>query len=305
MWPTISSRASSLPRALRAALLIGAALAPAGCGVSEDVHRKALNDIHRARIETSQRGVEIMALQAQVYKLAADLQERDVRVSEATTMQAGLVRQLDELAVLNAELSERLRKAGQSVASLAGERGSLTAALAETRARLEELARQQAAAEARAAQFRELAARFQKMVDAGQLRVAIRNGRMLIELPNDVLFDSAKTELKPGGKRALVEIARVLRGMPGRKFQVAGHTDNVKIKGNKFASNWELSTARAVEVVKLLVESGMAPDSLSAAGYGEFSPTAANDTPEARAKNRRIEIALVPDLDEMVKVPGG
>jgi chemotaxis protein MotB len=280
-------------------------LLAAGCGVSEDTYKKSLDDLHRARIETSQRGVEVMALRAQVYRLMTDVQDRDLRLSDATTAQAGMIRKLDELAVLNAELSERLRKAGQSVAQLSGERGSMAAALAETRARLEELARQQAAAEARAAQFRDLAARFQKMVDAGQLHVAIRNGRMLIELPNDVLFDSAKTDIKPAGKKALDEVAKVLAGMPGRKFQVAGHTDNVKIKGNRFASNWELSTARAVEVVKLLIESGMPPESLSAAGYGEFAPAAANDTPEGRAKNRRIEIALVPNLDEMVKAPSG
>ncbi|MCC6553216.1 MAG: OmpA family protein [Polyangiaceae bacterium] len=294
MRPTLTISARTCPALLLAALATG-------CGVSQEAYDKAIDGAHRARIEASQRGAEVTALRAQVYRLAADLQDRDVRLSDATTAQAGMIRKLDELALLNAELSERLRKAGQSVAELAGERGSLSAALAETRARLEELARQQAAAEARAAQFRDLAARFQRMIDAGQLRVAIRDGRMLIELPNDVLFDSAKTDIKPAGRAALVEIAGVLAGMPGRKLQVAGHTDNVKIKGNRFASNWELSTARALAVVKLLVESGVPPESLSAAGYGEFSPAVANDTPENRAKNRRIEIALIPALDEMVK----
>lgn len=295
----------------RAALALLLCLAPAACGVSQDTYDKALDDVHRARVETSQRGVEIMALQSHLTRCGIDLQERDrrlqdreVRLQEATTAQADLIRKLDEAAVLNAELSERLRKAGQNVQDLAGERSTLAAALAETRARLEELARQQAAAEARAAQFRDLVGRFQKLADAGQLRVVARDGRMLIELPNDVLFDPAKTELKPPGRAALVEVAKVLATMPDRRFQVAGHTDNVKIRGPRFASNWELSTARAVEVVRLLVESGVRPESVSAAGYGEHAPVASNDTPEGRAKNRRIEIALVPDLAEMVKIPG-
>lgn len=158
MRPTLTISARTCPALLLAALATG-------CGVSQEAYDKAIDGAHRARIEASQRGAEVTALRAQVYRLAADLQDRDVRLSDATTAQAGMIRKLDELALLNAELSERLRKAGQSVAELAGERGSLSAALAETRARLEELARQQAAAEARAAQFRDLAARFQRMID--------------------------------------------------------------------------------------------------------------------------------------------
>lgn len=300
-----------LPRAARAALAMLLGLSAWGC-VSTETYENALDEVHRARVETSRRGVENMALQSHLTRCSVDLQartaevaDRNVKLQEATTAQADLLRRLDEAAVLNAELSERLRKAGQSVQELAGERGTLAAALAETRTKLEELARQQAAAEVRAAQFRDLMAKLQKMVDAGQLRVAVREGRMLIELPNDVLFDSAKTELKPAGRAALVEVAKVLSAMPDRRWQVAGHTDNVKIQSPRFASNWELSTARAVEVVKLLVERGVKPESLSAAGYGEFAPVAGNDTPEGKAKNRRIEIALVPDLAEMVKVPEG
>jgi len=130
----------------------------------------------------------------------------------------------------------------------------------------------------------------------------MRGGRMILELPNDVLFDSGKTEIKDVGKKTLVQIAEVLRTMPDRKFQVAGHTDNVKIQTARFPSNWELSTARAVEVLKLLVESGMDPKNVSAAGYGEFAPVAPNDAPDGRAKNRRIEIALQPNLEELAAV---
>src|SRR4029077_9471656 len=108
-----------------------------------------------------------------------------------------------------------------------------------------------------------------------------------LELSNDVLFDSGKTDLKEVGKKTLVEVAGVLRTMADRRFQVAGHTDNIKISTPRFPSNWELSTARAVEVVKLLVDDGMDSRNLSAAGYGEFSPLVTNDTPEGRAKNRR------------------
>jgi chemotaxis protein MotB len=89
-----------------------------------------------------------------------------------------------------------------------------------------------------------------------------------------------------------------------RHFLVAGHTDNIPIKSKKFASNWELSTARAVEVVKLLVDSGMKPSQIGAAGYAEFDPAAPNATPDGQKQNRRIEIVVEPNLSELPSLEG-
>jgi chemotaxis protein MotB len=85
-----------------------------------------------------------------------------------------------------------------------------------------------------------------------------------------------------------------------RHFQVAGHTDNEKISKSFFASNWELSTARAIQVVEVLVTDGVKPTLLSAAGYGEYDPIAPNTTPAGRSRNRRIEITLQPNIEELV-----
>ncbi len=277
--------------------------------VRMEVYDEAMYNLQAARAEAARNatqaaalGAEVTRLNGELVRLAQDLHARDARLADLTVARSNDAKKIDDLVALNGELSQRLRSVGQSVETLAGERGTLSKALAETRARLEELRRQQAAAEARAAQFRELAARFQKMVDAGQLKVIMRGGRMVLELSNDVLFDSGKTDLKEVGKKTIVEVAAVLHGMPEHRFQVAGHTDNVKIQTARFPSNWELSTARAVEVVKLLGDSGMDPRNLSAAGYGEFAPVETNDTPEGRAKNRRIEITLVPNLDELTSL---
>jgi chemotaxis protein MotB len=122
---------------------------------------------------------------------------------------------------------------------------------------------------------------------------------MLIQLPNDVLFDSGKTNIKPDGQAALAKVAQVLSSITDRKYVVAGDTDNVPIHSARFPSNWELSTARAVEVTKFLVQKGMKPEVLAAAGYGEWDPVAPNDTPEHRAQNRRIEIVLQPNLSDL------
>jgi chemotaxis protein MotB len=95
----------------------------------------------------------------------------------------------------------------------------------------------------------------------------------------------------------------VLANMKSRHFQVAGHTDNVPIPNDRFPSNWELSSGRALRVVHYLIDKGMRADMLSAAGYGEMDPVAGNTDAESRRLNRRTEIALQPNIDELVKVP--
>jgi chemotaxis protein MotB len=125
----------------------------------------------------------------------------------------------------------------------------------------------------------------------------------VLSLHNDVLFDEGKTDLKPAGKQALTEIGQALRTVAGRSFQVAGHTDNLPIKSKEFPSNWELSTERAVVVVKFLAAQGVNSGVLSAAGYGEFDPVAPNTDAASRSKNRRIEISLVPNIEELISLP--
>jgi chemotaxis protein MotB len=168
-----------------------------------------------------------------------------------------------------------------------------------TSAQMDELSKQKAAADARAATYRKLTDQLRSMIDAGKLSVKIRKGRMLISLPNDVLFDSGSAVLKKAGQDAVTGVAAALSGLGDRQFLVAGHTDDKPIHTVRFPSNWELSTARAVTVTRALVAAGMKPDTLGAVGYGEFDPILANDTDEHRASNRRIEIQLQPNLSEL------
>ncbi|MGK4007664.1 OmpA family protein [Sorangium sp. So ce1036] len=294
------------------------ALATPGCLVRQELYDEARAEIRRAReegskaqaaaelarAEAAQRSAQVAALEEELARLADDLRARDLRLSEATTTEAGLARQLDELAALNAELSARLRSAGQSVGQLASERGSLSAELAETRARLDALRQQQAAAEARAARVRDLVTRLDAVAAAAKVRVGLRAGQVVIEVPSDVLFDAGRAGIKRRGRAVLAEIAKALRTMPDQRFQVAGHTDDRKVKSARFPSSWELTTARAVAVVQALIQGGVAPRSLSAAGYGEFAPAAANTTQDGRARNRRIEILLVAEPEAAGEGPG-
>ena len=115
----------------------------------------------------------------------------------------------------------------------------------------------------------------------------------------DFFVGPRKTALKPGGREAISSVASVLATIEGRKFQVTGHTDNVPIRSSRFKSNWELSAARAVEVVKVMIAAGLAPTRLSAAGYADQLPIAGNEDAVGRLQNRRIEIVVMPNLEEL------
>jgi chemotaxis protein MotB len=202
------------------------------------------------------------------------------------------------------ERSAALQKEKDDLAAkLAQAEGKAAASDEATRAELEELRKQKAAAEARLKLFEEFIAKFKKMVDAGKLDITVRRGQIVLALGTDILFDTGKTEIKPEGVAALGDVADVLKGVTGRRFQVAGHTDTLPIKTKEFPSNWELSTARAVAVVKLLIEKGVKPDVLSAAGLAEFDPVQPNTSDKGRAKNRRIEIVIVPNIEDLIKMP--
>lgn len=192
----------------------------------------------------------------------------------------------------NSELGERLRQMGMSAENS-------KKSMQELNKLVEELRAKERQAQARQAVFQSMIDKFKKMVDAGKLRVRIVRNRMVVELAENILFDSGRSDLKAEGKTALTEVASVLASISGREFQVTGHTDNVPIKSTKFPSNWELSTGRAVTVTRFLAENGVPSERVSAAGFAETQPVASNDTPEGRAQNRRIEIVLMPNLEEL------
>ncbi|HMI85982.1 MAG TPA: OmpA family protein [Polyangiaceae bacterium] len=295
------------------ALFVTCALLSTAC-VSTAKYDAALEDARKAKAEIDRLHGESeqqkQANAAQLDKINADvqaartaLQEHDNQLSQASVQSHNLQAKLDESTAIGQRLREELQRLGKNVDGLLSEKGTMSHALEDAKLRLEELRKAQAATDARTALFKQLIQKFKKLTDAGQLRIELRDGRMILQLPNDVLFDSGQAVVKPDGQRAIGQVAGVLKTLSGRKFQVAGHTDNVPIDRAKFASNWELSTARAVAVVHFLVSQGVAADALSAAGYGEFAPLAANDTAEHKAKNRRIEISLVPAMDELVNLP--
>ncbi len=297
--------------------LLLAGLLSGGC-VTAGTHQAKLDELSRTQADLAKSRQETVDLSkerddlkkriqdalAQVADLSGRLGQAEGKVKGLTTERDQYARLLNDSTALVGQLKERLEKLGQNVDKLSTERGQLQAGLTDAKARLEELRKQKAAAEARLQIFRNLVDKLRAMIDAGQLKVITREGRMLIALPDDVLFDSGKAEVKPQGQEALAKVAQVLSTIAERRFLVAGHTDNVPIRSGRYRSNWDLSAARAIEVTLFLVAKGMKPQALAAAGFGEFDPIAQNDTPEHRTQNRRIEIVLQPNISDLPPLDG-
>lgn len=223
---------------------------------------------------------------------AADQKALEDTRSDLTSQKKDCEDKLDTALSQKQILESKLTSMGQDVDQLLKEKGSLTQ-------EVDELRKMRAAAEARNADFRSLLEKFRKMIDAGTLQVKVRNGRMVVQMQSDVLFASGSAQLKPDAKVAITEIANTIKGFPERRFQVVGHSDSTPIMTARFPSNWELSSQRAIEVVKLMVDAGVPPEMISGAGNAEFDPIAPNDSPENKAQNRRVEIVFMPKIDEL------
>lgn len=228
-------------------------------------------------------------------------------VAETDNMRNSLEVTQEELSASEAEIDKMRNSLGSAEEELSvskAERDRLRESLGITqdelsasKAEIATLSQIEAETKRRNEIYAQFVNRLQSMIDGGQLTVSIDAGRIVINLPNNVLFNSGSASLNSEGQEALAQIGGVLKNFSDRRFQVEGHSDNVPIKSARFPSNWELSTTRALAVVHLLTDMGVTPDNLSAAGFGEFRPRADNDTDEGRKLNRRIEIVMLPNLD--------
>jgi chemotaxis protein MotB len=270
-----------------------------GCGYSEDEWKAQLAKYEQLDKQNKEHQAELDKQRARVLELAGQLENMGVKLSS--------------------EGSEK-EKLTQDIAQM-------KAALAEYQARAETLERIKQ-------RFEALRKKLQKLTELG-LDVKIRNNRMVISLPGDVLFDSGKDELRKGGEKILSQVADVIRAdasLEKRLFQVAGHTDDQPLKraAETFHDNWGLSLMRARQVLVYLVApaepkkapepakkppaagkpadapapeaqgGGLSSKRWSASGYGDTDPIAANADPAGRAKNRRVELILLPDVEEML-----
>ncbi|MFA6130125.1 MAG: OmpA family protein [Candidatus Omnitrophota bacterium] len=146
--------------------------------------------------------------------------------------------------------------------------------------------------------------KFGQEINDKQIKLQMMEKGLVITVVGDLLFDSGKSSIRPEAYNLLNKVSSVLKdNMSQFNVGIEGHTDNVPIKLSSWKSNWELSSARALSVLHYLVkEQGIAPERLSAIGYGEYRPVDSNETADGRKQNRRVEIVILPNV---TKVKGG
>ena len=269
--------------------VLALSLSPAGCGYSENEWQAQLSKYNQLSAQTDKEKAEH----------AADKKELD----DQRNLVVQLKDQLEKMGVNVSSLSQQLEQTGSQNKTLAKNLEEVNRALKEYQERAAQLERIKQ-------RFEVLRDKLKKLTDLG-LKVEIRRNRMVIRLPGDVLFASGDDKLRADGKKVLDAVADVIRNdkqLAGRYFQIAGHTDNKPLKGGKFGDNWGLSAMRARQVLIYLIAplgtkdggGGLAQERLHAAGYGDIDPVGKNDTDAERQQNRRVELVLMPDVEEML-----
>jgi chemotaxis protein MotB len=272
---------------LLATLTVG--LVFAGCGHSEDEWQAQLAKYSQLNHQYQQEKADHAATRAELDKVQKHVQE--------------LSDQLQKMGVNMENLNAQLQATGTEKEKLAASLDQLKQALEEYKARAAQLERIKQ-------RFELLKQKLQKLTQLG-LKVEVRHNRMVISLPGDVLFASGSDKLRDEGLKVLKEVADVIKNdaqLSKRYFQIAGHTDNKPLKGGPFKDNWGLSAMRARSVLVYLIASpdskdgggGLDASRLHAAGYGDTDPVADNSTDQGRQQNRRVELVLMPDVEEML-----
>jgi chemotaxis protein MotB len=241
-------------------------------------------------------------------KLAADYAATKATLDNLKTSYAALEKDsgaaLDTNVKRNRELLAELEAKEKALAAEQERLNKLKAELQERSARVDELEGKMAAQEAGMTALKNKLSKALNSFEGKGLTVEQKNGKVYVSMENKLLFGSGSWIVGPEGKRAVVEVAKVLADNPDIAVLIEGHTDNVPYAGGgQIADNWDLSTKRATAIVTIIKENKKVdPKNLTAAGRSEFAPIAPNDTAEGKSKNRRIEIILTPKLDEISKL---
>lgn len=266
---------------------------------------------HQLKVDEAERLTEsVQALEGEFREL---LEDRDRLTHRGDDLQ----RQLTDILARNSALQQDLLRTRADIERLEKilsarsiEAGAALAEMRQTIDRLQEQNRQVAnqleqervAKEERLTQmkgtFDELMQKMEAEITRGEITISELQGRLTVNMVERILFDSGKAEIKADGLKVLKRVGEILKGTTDREIRVEGHTDNVPISPRlrqTFPSNWELSTARAANVVHFLQDQiAIGGGRLTVVGFGEFRPVADNSSAEGRAQNRRIQIILAP-----------
>jgi chemotaxis protein MotB len=317
----MESRMTRSPKLLLAAALAGCLAT--GCLVPKSDLEAAQRELAASREEGAATSQRLADAQGQVATTERRAQSAEQALAAARQDAEQKQSSIEELNRQAAATQKALQEAASRAEAKGQKVGEITAELEKARQEAEASARRLAEVEKaradeaarREAEFQDAQSRLKAQIDRGELELARYKGdRLGFRLADRVLFPSGSAVLTPQGRKAIQEVAQVIRTMleadtaagKVRLVRVEGHTDDVPIATERFPSNWELSAARSAAVVRILeegVDKALA-GRLWVAGFGPHWPRQAGETPEARARNRRIEVVIVPDTEKPVSADG-
>jgi chemotaxis protein MotB len=273
-----------------------------------------VDELHKANAEfdsvNKSLTAELTKLKADRDKLQADCTATANNLKTLQESYAALERNsndaLETNMSKNRELLAQLEAKEKALAAEQDRLNKLRDELASNTKRLNELESMIAAKDAAMKKLKDTLSKALNAFEGKGLTVEMKNGKVYVSMENKLLFQTGSWAVGSEGRKAVVEVGKVLAQNPDITVLIEGHTDNDKILGSiggGIESNWDLSTKRATAIVNILGEnSGIQKKNLTAAGRGEYAPIMSNDSPEGKAKNRRIEIILTPKLDEISKM---
>lgn len=305
---TSALRRDALQRGRRAltyaalALALGCVLE--SCTSNEDGLRKQVSELRYDLAQARQHNQDLrrrVRLAEARNRVLIDL-VKGLTADSSATASGGVGRAHESLAALDGDietLSATLRQSRTDFEALRTQRASLQEELHHATRQIEQARAEEAAANQRLAAFREMLLHVRAMIAAGDLKVRIIDNRMLLQLREALLFDRGKAALKRNGRALLDDLAKVLIAVGDREFQIAGHTASGSLDKGSYESDWHLSAARALNVTRYLVARGVPKARLSAAAHADTRPATAQEASQDAWMNRRIEIVLMPRLDEL------
>lgn len=250
------------------------------------------SDFENLNVEKQNLSQELLALQTKFKNL-----DESYKVLSAQSSQK-LAEQSEKNQQLLAQLEEKEQKLGEESLRLENLQNELNARSTQ----IEEL---QALIDAKESQMQKLKTAISNALhnfEGNGLTVEQKNGKIYVSMENKLLFNSGSWAVGTEGKKAVEQLANVLSENPDINVLIEGHTDNVPYNGTTLIDNWDLSVKRATAIVRILKSKDVNPMQITAAGRSEFLPVGSNETKEGKAKNRRIEIILAPNLDEISKL---
>lgn len=254
-------------------------------------------EIESLKQDTAKNGSKMRTLSADLNKLSKDQDQLQSRYDNLLNNSGKMTRDL-------AEQQERLMALKNDLDRAKTDNERLSADLAVREQNVKELeeilAKKDEAVQALKKRITEALLNFKE----SDLTVSVKNGKVYVSLSEQLLFKSGSTTVDPKGVSALQQLAKAIKDQQDLNIMVEGHTDDVPFSRTSqyMNDNWDLSVLRATSIIRILTKAGVQNEKVLAAGRGEFTPVATNDTKEGRQKNRRTEIIITPDLDELFEI---